>query len=209
MDYFCYWTKTEHQQRRKIIDVTTDNVSEIGIYCIKDKRLPGFHSKVEWFKTKINNGLKIKIAIDKQNKQLGFIEYIPSELAWRPIKADNYIFVQCIALFVKEAKHKSIGTTLLKQCEKDAKLSGKSGVCVMSSDGAWMANKTLFEKNGFIIADKLGRFELMFKKINDKNLRPKFIDYAVVGVRKTDSFWFGFFHQQPDLKTISLIGEVN
>jgi L-amino acid N-acyltransferase YncA len=162
----------------KIIDVTTDNVSEVGIYCIKDKRLPGFKSKVEWFKSRMNKGLKIKIAMDHRNKQLGFIEYIPSELAWRPIKADNYLFVQCIALFVKEAKHKNIGSTLLQQCEQDAMLNNKAGVCAVSSDGAWMANKKLFEKNGFVVADKLDRFELMVKKINDKNLQPKFIDWT-------------------------------
>lgn len=161
-----------------IIDVTTENVSEIGIYCIKDKKSPGYNSKVDWFKSKINKGLKIKIATDKQNKHLGFIEYIPSELAWRPVKADNYLFIQCIALFVKEAKHNSIGTTLLRQCEQDARLNNKYGVCVMSSDGAWMANKTLFEKNGYIIADKLDRFELMYTKLNDKNSQPYFNDWT-------------------------------
>jgi len=89
-----------------ILDVTADNVSEVGIYCIKDKKSPGYDAKVEWFKTKMNKGLKIKIATDNAGKQIGFIEYIPSELAWRPIKADNFYFIQCIALFVKDAKEK-------------------------------------------------------------------------------------------------------
>lgn len=162
----------------KYIDVTAKNVSEVGIYCIKDKNLPGYKSKVEWFKLKINCGLKIKIAIDEQNKQLGFIEYIPSGQAWRPIKADNYLFIQCIGLFVKDVKQKGIGSELLKLCEQDAKKEKKSGVCAMSSDGAWMANKSLFEKNGFIVGDMLGRFELMVKSFNSKSLKPKFIDWT-------------------------------
>ena len=146
-----------------ILDITEDNVDEIGIYCIKDKKSPGYHAKVDWFKMKMNHGLKIKIAVDENGKQVGFIEYIPSELAWRPIRANNYYFIQCIALFVKEAKEKGIGSYLIQECEKDAKINKKAGICAMSSDGPWMANKSLFEKNKFRVAEKLDRFELMVK----------------------------------------------
>ena len=47
-----------------ILDVSADHVSEVGIYCIKDKKSQGYDAKVEWVKAKINTGLKIKIAID-------------------------------------------------------------------------------------------------------------------------------------------------
>ncbi len=161
-----------------ILDVTADNVSEVGIYCIKDKKSPGYDAKVEWFKTKMNKGLKIKIATDNAGKQIGFIEYIPSELAWRPIKADNFYFIQCIALFVKDAKEKGVGSYLIQQCESDAKKNGKSGICAMSSDGPWMANKTLYEKNNFSVAEKLDRFELMVKSFDTKAKTPKFLNWT-------------------------------
>jgi GNAT superfamily N-acetyltransferase len=161
----------------KLIDITTDNVSELGIYCIKDKKSPGYRAKVEWFKLKINNGLKIKIAVDKQSKQLGFIEYLPSEIAWRPVKATNYLFIQCIAVYVKDAREKGIGSLLLKACEQDARTSKRTGICAMSSDGVWIANKSLYKKNGFVIADRLGRFELMIKAFNQGNSIPKLIDW--------------------------------
>ena len=157
-----------------ILDITEDNVDEIGIYCIKDKKSPGYHAKVDWFKMKMNHGLKIKIAVDENGKQLGFIEYIPSELAWRPIKANNYYFIQCIALFVKEAKEKGIGSYLIQECEKDAKINKKAGICAMSSDGPWIANKSLFEKNKFRVAEKLDRFELMVKTFDHISIKPQF-----------------------------------
>ncbi|NOX86661.1 MAG: GNAT family N-acetyltransferase [Chlorobi bacterium] len=150
----------------------------MGIFCIKNKKAPGYQKKVEWFKKKINSGIKIKIATNKQNKQLGFIEYIPSEIAWRPVKAENYFFIQCIALFVRSAKHQNIGSALIQACVKDAKLNGKSGVCAMSSNGTWMANKSIFEKNNFILIDQLDRFELLCKKFNDNNPQPEFIDWT-------------------------------
>jgi GNAT superfamily N-acetyltransferase len=169
---------TKSADRINIIDVTTDNVDEVGIYCIKNKKSPGYNKKVEWFKNKINNGLRIKIATDKQGKQLGFIEFIPSEIAWRPINAQNYYFIQCIGLFVKKAKNKKIGSTLVLQCEQEARQNKKSGICTMTSDGPWIANKTLFEKNGFVIADRLGRFELMHKRLNDRGSSPRLNDWT-------------------------------
>jgi GNAT superfamily N-acetyltransferase len=162
----------------KIIDVTADNISETGIYCIKDKKSAGYRSKVEWFKSNTENGLKIKIATDYLGKQLGFIEYMPSEFAWRPIKAENYLFIQCILIFLNEAKDKGLGSRLLQICEEDAKKLNKSGICALSSEGAWLANKSLFEKNGFIIGDSLGRFELMVKSFESRTSTPCIIDWT-------------------------------
>lgn len=162
-----------------IIDVTADNVYEVGVYCIKNKKAPGYKKKLEWFKNKLNHGLKIKIVSDHQGKHHGFIEYIHSEQAWRPIKAQNYYFIQCIALFGKALRNRKIGSTLLEQCEEEARKSGKEGLCTMSSDGPWMANKKLFLKNGFGIAQKLGRFELMYKPFHHHSPAPQFHDWTV------------------------------
>lgn len=161
-----------------ITTVTPENISETGIFCIKDKNSNGYKQKAEWFKLKINSGLQIKIATDEQKKQLGFIEFIPSELAWRPLKAKNYLFVQCIGLFAKDARNKNIGSALLQECEKEAIKNNYSGVCAITSDGPWMANKTLFEKNNYEIAGKLGRFELMFKAFNSRESKPALIDWT-------------------------------
>jgi GNAT superfamily N-acetyltransferase len=162
----------------QILDVHPHNVAEAGIYCIKDKKSPGYAAKVEWFKSKINKGLRIKIALDESGHQVGFIEYLPAELAWRPIKARHYFFIQCIALFVKEAKDKGIGSYLMEQCVVDARANNQSGVCAMSSEGPWIANKSLYEKNGFVIVDQLDRFELMVKSFDDSAEKPCFVDWT-------------------------------
>jgi GNAT superfamily N-acetyltransferase len=165
-------------EKINILKVTAENVSEAGIFCLKNKKNPGYQNKIQWFTQKTNEGLTIQIAVDDQNKQLGFIEYMPSEVAWRPIKANNYLFIQCIVLFVKEAKHKGIGSALIKSCEQEAKQKNKDGICIMSSDGTWMADKSLFEKNGFAMASRLDRFELMYKKLSDKSTIPQFNDWT-------------------------------
>ena len=162
-----------------ILSITPKNVSEKGVYCIKNKEAAGFQTKVEWCKNKGNEKLQLKIAINSQKKQIGFIEYIPAEFAWRPIDANNYMFIHCIAIFSKDARNKNLGSTLLKECETEAKHLGKFGVCVMTSNGAWMAEKKLFEKNGYFKVDELDRFELMAKKFGPQYISPKLINWKV------------------------------
>lgn len=163
----------------RLVDVTPSNVSEVGIYCSKDKKSSGFIRKVEWFQNKLNDGLQIKIAMDENDKQLGFIEFIPSELAWRPINAKKYMFVQCIVLFSKKDRNKELGSTLLNACEEEARKNDKNGVCAMTSKGPWIANKTLFEKNNYSIVAAKGRFELMCKKFKSEATNPVFINWTL------------------------------
>ncbi len=160
-----------------IINVTADNVAEVGIYCIRDKNSPGYKAKLLWYKNELQNGLQMRIAADMAGKQLGFIEFIPSEYAWRPVKAKNFYFIQCIAVFGKQAREKGLGGYLLELCEAEAIANGKAGICAMSSNGAWMAEQSLYEKNGFLVADNLGRFELMVKALSKNTTLPSFFNW--------------------------------
>ena len=112
---------TATSETYEIIDVTAANVEEFGTYCIKNKKAPGYHKKIEWFKKKLNDGLKIKIALDSDGKQQGFIEFIPAENAWRPITADGYYFIQCIVVFSKKVRNQQIGSLLINACIEEAK----------------------------------------------------------------------------------------
>ena len=162
-----------------IIDVTADNVSETGFYCIKDTKSPGYFKKLDWVRSEINRGLQIKIATDGKGKQLGFIEFIPSEFAWRPIKANNYLFIQCIAILFRESRNKGIGSALIRTCELEAEENNKNGICTIVSDGAWMANKSIFLKYGFTPGDRLERFELLYKKQKEGGAVPQFINWIM------------------------------
>lgn len=159
-----------------IKDVTPVNVSELGVYCVKNHRAEGAINKEEWFLKHYESGLRMKIAFF-EGKQAGFIEYLPAEIAWRPIDADNYLFIQCIGIFIKDVRNKNLGSGLIGTCIDDARAHGKAGVCTMTSDGPWMAGKSLFEKNGFVEAQALGRYELMVKKFDENSPSPTLIDW--------------------------------
>lgn len=159
--------------------VTCANAKESGFYCVQNKKSPGHLAKMKWITGDKNGGVIIKIALDEQGKQLGFIEYVNSENAWRPVRADNFFFIQCILVISKEARSKGIASSLLNECVNEARQKGKNGVCVICSSGTWMADRTLFEKNGFTLTESLERFDLLTLQFNSNSKLPALIDWRL------------------------------
>ena len=162
----------------KIIDVTPNNVHKETLFCIKDVKSPAFKSKQEWFEKRYEEGLRLKILKDDTEKMLGFIEYIPAADAWRPVEANNFIFIHCTYVYAKKVRNQGFGTMLIDEAKTDAKARGMDGLCVMTSKGSWIADKRLFEKNDFIEVDKKGRFELLSKKWNSNAPNPKLLNWT-------------------------------
>ncbi|AKA34250.1 GNAT family N-acetyltransferase [Flagellimonas lutaonensis] len=162
-----------------IISVTPQNVKEQTLFCVKDITNPGFENKRIWFEKRYAEGLRMKILKGENDKMIGFIEYVPAEYAWRPLDADGFMFIHCMYVYSKKDRNKGYGSTLINEAEKDAKARGMAGVCVMASKGAWIADKGIFEKNGFQQVDKKGRFELLSKKWDAKAPDPKLHDWTV------------------------------
>lgn len=105
----------------KIIDVNAQNCQKFGFFCTKNNKSDAFKAKLDWFKSNNNDSVRIKLAVDENNKQLGFIEFTDSEKAWRPIIARNYLFINCIMVKSKKDRNKNIGTFLIKEVENEAK----------------------------------------------------------------------------------------
>lgn len=161
----------------QITEINPSNINKLGTYCAKDPKSVGFKAKAGWYNDEYQNGLRLKIAFDSNGKQMGFIEFTNSESAWRPVNADNYIFIHCIGVFSKENREINLGSSLIKACEDYALANNKAGVCVMCSDGVWMADKSIFIKNNYRQAAKLGRFELMYKTFDNSSPVPSFINW--------------------------------
>ena len=160
----------------EIIDVNGGNVEEYGFYCAKNKKEEGYRKKLEWLGNRFEEGLKIKLLRDENDKDLGFIEYVPGEFAWRPVDAPGYLFIHCVMIAKKADRETGHGSMLVKSVLAEAKREGRNGVAVACSDGAWLANRQLFEKNGFGVVDQLGRFELLVKKVREAP-NPKFMNW--------------------------------
>jgi len=161
----------------KLVEVTPENAVKETFFCIKDTKRQGFKDKLEWFEKRHKEGLKIKILKNDADKMLGFIEYVPAKYAWRPIDADNYMFIHCTYIYSKKERNKGYGSMLIEDAETEAKAQGMDGVCVLTSQGGWLANKTLFENNGFKQIETKDRFELLEKTWNNNTTKPRLHDW--------------------------------
>lgn len=166
-------------QTTAIIEVTPENVWKETLFCVKDLTNPGFKNKEKWFRKQYREGLRLKILKGDAGKPIGFIEYVPVSQAWRPVQAENYMFVHCMYVYSKKDREKGYGSLLINACEREARKEKMAGVCVMTSRGAWIANDLIFKKNGFMEVDQRGRFQLLAKTWDNKVPAPKLLDWTL------------------------------
>ena len=73
------------------IKITKENIDKEYICCPMSEK-QGTRKK-EWLKKRFDDGLVFYRSVEREKC---FIEYLPSENAWVPIEADNYIFIDCL-----------------------------------------------------------------------------------------------------------------
>lgn len=106
------------------------------------------------------------------------MEYAPSEVAYLPIHAPNYMVINC---FWVSGKYKSngYGKKLLEKCIEDSKEKGKDGIVVLCSDKKrpFMSDKKFFLYHSFEKCDiAKPYFELLYFKLRDEAAVPKFLE---------------------------------
>ena len=157
-----------------IIDATADNICRFGFCGYKNVKQEGYMRKTDWLKKRFAEGMRFKVLQSQDDGSVGFIEYMPGELAWRPIEAPGYLVIHCMMISRRQYKGKGYGSLLLKECIRDARRSKSRGVAVVTSKGTWMAGSELFLRNGFERADSSPpSYELLVKRLG-KAPAPKF-----------------------------------
>ncbi len=156
---------------KKIIDVNEADIEETGFFCyMSKKKTIGYKNKLEWLKSRFSEGMKLKILGEGKR---GVIEYIPGEHAWRPVKAEGYMFIHCLWV-VGKSKGNGYAKELLNECIKDARKLKMKGVAMVTSEKVWLMSKKFLVLQGFESVDKAPpSFELMVNKFDNSNL-PSF-----------------------------------
>lgn len=169
-------TKTENPII-KIIALTPENIADYGVCGYKDiKKQVELRRKIAWYSKYYAEGLRIKALIAKPGGYQGMIEYMPGEMAHRPVEAKGFLFIQCVFVgFKTEFKGKGFATHLLREIIDEARKNNQLGVAVVTRNGSFMANKDLFQKNGFSVVDiAKPDFELLVLKFDDSTVNPSF-----------------------------------
>ena len=132
------------------IRITKDNIERGHICCA----MSGKQSlcKKEWLKERFEEGL---VFYRSEERGKCFIEYIPAENAWIPIRADGYLYINC--LWVSGAlKGHGYSNDLLAECVRDARAQGRKGVCILSAEGRkreFLSDPKYLVHKGFAVAD--------------------------------------------------------
>jgi len=157
--------------------VGPENLSECGIGCLTNPKNQGYQPKVEWLQKRFAEGVRILLFRDEKGKPLAFIEYVPGEYAWRPVDANSWLFVHCLWVYPEGQKVGGLGSRLIRACVEEARQVGATGVAAMVSDGAWMASRQVFLKNGFEQIAEADRFQLVVHRLRE-GPGPRFRDIS-------------------------------
>jgi len=162
--------------KTSFVEVTPDNIAEHPqVICYINPKHEHFHLKVDWLEQRHAEGLKVKLLyLEGEKKPVGFVEYVPGEHCWRAVSAEGYMFIHCLWTYGRKYQHKGLGGLLLEEVERDAK--GMRGVAALASDGPFMANKSLFVKNGYAVAAESGKDQLVVKPFTS-GPPPRFNDW--------------------------------
>jgi len=150
-------------------------IRKYGLGCLTNQKHPGFYAKLNWMKREFKKGLTL-VVLTVDGQSAGMIEYTNSENFWRPVKAEKYLMIHCLWIINTEYHKKGYGSLLIDDCIKEAKKKNLNGVGVVTSDGPWMAGKSIFLNNGFTKINEKGRFELLVRQLN-KGTLPSFINW--------------------------------
>lgn len=158
-----------------IITLTKDNLETEHICCaISNDNDCQVSSKKNWLRERFNDGLVFK----KGNvRGKCFIEYIPAEKAWTPVKADGYMYINC--LWVSgQYKGQGNSTLLLDECIKDSKEKGKKGLVILSAKKKmpFLSDPKFLKYKGFKFADSAEPFyELYYLPFTENAAAPCFM----------------------------------
>ncbi len=133
------------------IRITRENIDKEHICCAMSGKQA--LAKKEWMKQRLDEGL---VFYRSEERGKCFIEYIPAEMAWVPIEAEGYLYINCLWIAGSMKGH-GYSSDLLAQCIRDARAQGRKGLCILSAEGRkreFLADPKFLAYKGFTVADR-------------------------------------------------------
>ena len=130
--------------------ITRENIDGEHICCAMSGKQA--LQKKEWLKQRLDEGL---VFYRSEERGKCFIEFIPAELAWAPIEAEGYLYIDCLWVAGAMQGH-GYAADLLAECIRDAKEQGRKGLCILSSEGRkreFLSHPKYLAYKGFAVAD--------------------------------------------------------
>lgn len=152
----------------QIVDLPDRHVASY-LVCLEDwsdeMREAGDH-KARWYEAMQHEGLRVKVAVDLDDRPVGMIQYVPIERS--PAVGAGLAMILCIWVHghregVGSVQGHGIGEALLGAAEDDAQASGATGMAAWGLHlPVWM-RASWFKDHGYRTADRRGARELVWK----------------------------------------------
>lgn len=157
------------------IRITKDNIESEHICCALGAKQyePAVNEKKKWLTERMEEGL-VFYRLDERAKV--FIEYLPAEMAWVPIHAPNYMYINCLWVSGRY-KDQGFAKQMLDYCREDAINRGMDGIVHMVGKKKYpfLSEKGFFKHMGFEVVDQTDPyFELMALKFDAQATSPSF-----------------------------------
>ena len=177
------------------IRITRDNIDREHICCA----MSGKQSlrKKEWLKQRLEEGL---VFCRSEERGKCFIEYLPTENAWVPIRAEGYLYINCLWIAGAMKGH-GYANDLLAECVRDAEAQGRKGICILSAQGRkreFLADPKFLAHKGFQTADVSDcGISLLYLPLAPDARPPEFRDCAKHPEAAPDGFVLYYNDQCP------------
>jgi GNAT superfamily N-acetyltransferase len=159
----------------RLVELRKTDLAGLSTCAVKNPKHEGRRRKSAWLETHFDMGLRLKTLVGEKGEQLGMIEYLPGECAWRGVEAPGYMFIHCLWTYSTKLKGTGLGTRLVRAAAEDAKKAGMNGVAVVTREGPWLAGSPVFLKNGFRVVETAPPdYELLALKFKRCAPDPKF-----------------------------------
>lgn len=176
------------------IRITEDNIDQEHICCAMSNKQSTL--KKEWLKDRFKEGLVFYRSAERGKC---FIEYIPAEFAWVPIKADGYMYINCLWIAGSMKGH-GYSNDLLEACIRDARSNGKTGLCILSSEKKkeFLSDSKYLKHKGFLVADEaVNGITLMYLPFDPSAEPPVFKPCAKTAKAEESGFVIYYTDQCP------------
>ncbi len=166
----------------QFITLTAATIENEHICCaFSDKKCKeGYNLKKEWLAKAFASGYVFR-RLDARAKV--FIEYCPSESAWLPVVAPNYLMINCFWVS-GQYKGKGYAKALLQSVLNDAAAQHKDGLVTVAGTSKFhfMSDAKWLLRQGFEVIETLpSGFSLLGKKFNSAAATPSFTESAING----------------------------
>lgn len=167
------------------IQITKNNIENEHICCALGTKQyeKAVIDKKQWLMERMNEGL-VYYRLNERAKV--FIEYLPAEMAWFPIHAPNYMYINCLWVSGKY-KNNGYAKKLLDYCKSDAIARGMDGIVhiVGKKKLPYLSDKRFYEHLGFELVDQTEPyFQLVALKWNKQAAIPSFNKRAKISSKE-------------------------